>query len=469
MGATPRPQARTLPQLRRFAAAFCLAACALASPVRAHPIVSTDINRHVTLRVTDERFEIRYIYELLEIAAIKTARAWDADGNGSTSDVERDAYAASLGKELSVHLRVTLDGTPVPLVLDALRWELGEGAMGLSTWKLIVRFTGRLPVAAPTGMLAYRDELQPAETGWKEVILMAGGLTGIARSSVPAHDRSYELTDYTAMAELPNPNQTTADALLRFGGALAPSPGVAEADNAAATKPPAVEPRPQRPRREPALAPSGSTSARAPAASAPEPAAAHPAREVSGFFAAWHRYAWPFFKLGVHHIATGYDHLLFLLGLLLFRQSLARLVVVITAFTLAHSITLGLAAAGWVTPPGALVELLIAASIAYVGAVTLLRPESRHGPWIALAFGLAHGFGFAGALSEALGPASGKGWLVALASFNLGIEAFQLLLVVVAWPLLIYVDRLKQAPAIRKALSAAVLAAGLLWIAARLA
>jgi len=184
---------------------------------------------------------------------------------------------------------------------------------------------------------------------------------------------------------------------------------------------------------------------------------------------AWRHYAWPFFKLGVHHIATGYDHLLFLLGLLLFRQSLGRLAAVVTAFTLAHSVTLVVAAAGWITPPGALVELLIAASIAYVGAVTLLRPRTPHGPWIALGFGLMHGFGFAGALSAALSGIAGKGWLVALAGFNLGIEAFQLVLVVLAWPLFGRVDALAWSAWLRRLLSAIVLAAGLVWTIARAA
>jgi hypothetical protein len=104
-----------------------------------------------------------------------------------------------------------------------------------------------------------------------------------------------------------------------------------------------------------------------------------------------------------------------------------------------------------------------------VGAATLLRPGSGHGPWIALAFGLVHGFGFAGALNEALGGMSGdRAWLVALASFNLGIEALQLMAVAVAWPLIQHVDRLKASVTLRRALSAVVMGGGIAWVMARM-
>jgi hypothetical protein len=460
------------------------------SSADAHPIVSTDINRHVTLRVTDDRLEIRYLYEMLEIAAINTARAWDADGDGKTSAAERDAYAANLGAELLRHLHVRLDDDPVPLTLERVRWELGEGAMGLATWKLHARFTAHLPLRAATGALDYRDDLRPDEVGWKEVMLTAGGSAGIARASVPSHDRTYELTDYNAISELPNPNQTTAQAVLRFGAApvaeMARAPD-APAATSARREPatPRISGQAQGSRAKPKAAPPvrpapvapasrAETAERGPAGSAdgsarPQADVRGPAPVASPLVSAWQHYAWPFFKLGVHHIATGYDHLLFLLGLLLFRQSLGRLAAVVTAFTVAHSITLAVAAAGWVRPPGAVVELLIAASIAYVGAATLLRPRTLHGPWIALGFGLMHGFGFAGALSAALSGVAGKGWLVALASFNLGIEAFQLALVVVAWPLLRRVDPFTWSAWLRRVLSATVLAAGLVWTIARAA
>jgi hypothetical protein len=521
-------------------AVVCLSASAFApaGDARAHPIVSTDINRHVGLRVTDDRLQIRYIYELLEIAAINTARAWDADGDGTPSARERDAYAAYLSEELRHAIQLRLDGAELPLQLDGVRWELGEGAMGLSTWKLYVRLSSGLPMRAPTAVLEYRDTLRPAEVGWKEIVLTAGGSTLIARADVPAQDLSHELTDYAAIADSPNPDRTTASAVLRFAAAeTSPAPTAAAAmpsasQSAASSQgeqargagargrpvrrglpasPSAEMPAPSAPEaaalgeaaaagpagrstpaplgasqsgghpqaEPPRGMPSPTPSVAAPApqhvdAGAPSPTGSEQAppvqqaRASASFASAWHHYAWPFFKLGVHHIATGYDHLLFLLGLLLLRQGFGRLVGVVTAFTVAHSITLGVAAAGLVRPPGAWIELAIAASIAYVGFAALLRPRTSHGPWIALAFGLVHGFGFAAALSVALeGVTVGRGWLVALASFNLGIEAFQLLVVALLWPLLQGADRLSWASALRKALALGVSAAGVAWMAAR--
>lgn len=149
-----------------------------------------------------------------------------------------------------------------------------------------------------------------------------------------------------------------------------------------------------------------------------------------------------YFPLGVEHILTGADHLLFVLGLMLAvlagGGSWRRLLLAITAFTLAHSLTLALAALGvWGLPPQA-VELLIALSIVTL-ALELARHPSRVDaglpPTLALrqpavaafAFGLLHGFGFAGALREAGLPDAARAW--ALALFNLGVEAGQLLFV----------------------------------------
>lgn len=181
-----------------------------------------------------------------------------------------------------------------------------------------------------------------------------------------------------------------------------------------------------------------------------------------------HEFAIPFFRLGTHHIATGWDHLAFLLGLLLFRQPLGRVVWVVTAFTLAHSLTLGLAVAGWVRAPGALVEPLIALSIVCVGAMALIKPGFKHGPGIAFGFGLVHGLGFAGALGESLGEIQGAGWLVALAFFNAGIEALQLVLVALAYAVLQLVDRSSVSVLTRRALASGVAVMGLWWTAQRM-
>ena len=144
-----------------------------------------------------------------------------------------------------------------------------------------------------------------------------------------------------------------------------------------------------------------------------------------------------FLKLGVEHILTGYDHLLFLFGLMVVCRDLRSILTVITCFTVAHSITLALAALDIVRLPGRIVEPMIAASIAYVGIENLLRGDSpKWRSLIAFSFGLVHGLGFADALRE-LGINSGRfGIIVPLVGFNLGVEAGQLCVAAIALPIL---------------------------------
>jgi hydrogenase/urease accessory protein HupE len=143
-----------------------------------------------------------------------------------------------------------------------------------------------------------------------------------------------------------------------------------------------------------------------------------------------------YFVLGVEHILFGIDHLLFVLALVLIVRGTGLLVKTITAFTIAHSITLGLATLGMVNVPSAPVEAVIALSIVFVASEILRRRRGERGlteraPWlVAGAFGLLHGFGFAGALSEVGLPANDIP--LALLFFNLGVEAGQLAFVVVA-------------------------------------
>ncbi|PYQ49224.1 MAG: hypothetical protein DMF78_18880 [Acidobacteria bacterium] len=136
-----------------------------------------------------------------------------------------------------------------------------------------------------------------------------------------------------------------------------------------------------------------------------------------------------FLPAGVHHILIGPDHLLFLIGLLLLGGTLRQLALVVTAFTLAHSLTLSLAVLGVVSPPARLVEPAIALSIVYVGLDNLLVRRGRDlRAWIALGFGLVHGLGFASVLREMELPPRALG--LSLVSFNLGVETGQMLVVV---------------------------------------
>ncbi|MGC3981742.1 MAG: HupE/UreJ family protein [Steroidobacteraceae bacterium] len=144
-----------------------------------------------------------------------------------------------------------------------------------------------------------------------------------------------------------------------------------------------------------------------------------------------------FVQAGIQHILIGPDHILFLIGLLLLGGTLWRLVSIVTAFTLGHSITLSLAALGWVKFAPNVVEPLIALSIVVVGVDNLLvRRQARLGamteprdlrPWLAAAFGLIHGFGFASVLLEFGLPRMALGW--SLAAFNVGVELGQLAIV----------------------------------------
>lgn len=153
----------------------------------------------------------------------------------------------------------------------------------------------------------------------------------------------------------------------------------------------------------------------------------------------WHQAAASFVKSGFAHIADGLDHLLFLLCLVLpFRRLSWPLVGVITAFTVAHSITL-IAAAYGVVPQGAwfppLVEVLIAASIIYMALENVLRPNLRWRWLVTALFGLVHGFGFSFVLRNQL-QFAGDQLLLSLLAFNVGIEAGQLVFILIAIPLL---------------------------------
>lgn len=139
--------------------------------------------------------------------------------------------------------------------------------------------------------------------------------------------------------------------------------------------------------------------------------------------------------LGIEHILEGADHLLFVFALLLLISNRWRLLGAITAFTLAHSITMAAATLGWVSLPGPPVEAIIALSIMFVASELVLRKGgqqrlSERYPWsVSFSFGLLHGFGFAGALQEIGLPQSDVP--LALLSFNLGVELGQLMFVAV--------------------------------------
>lgn len=175
-----------------------------------------------------------------------------------------------------------------------------------------------------------------------------------------------------------------------------------------------------------------------------------------------------FVAAGIHHILIGPDHVLFLVGLLLLGGTVRQLLLVVSAFTLAHSVTLSLAALNLVAPPARLIEPAIALSIVYVGFDNLLVRGGRDvRAWIALAFGLIHGFGFAGVLREMDLPQRALGW--SLCSFNVGVEIGQLLVVGIVASALAALRRRSERAGRRLALagSLGVIAAGAFWFVQR--
>lgn len=169
---------------------------------------------------------------------------------------------------------------------------------------------------------------------------------------------------------------------------------------------------------------------------------------------------WDYFIIGAEHILFGWDHLLFVVALVLLVRAPWPVVKAATAFTVAHSITLVATSLGYAGLPSRPVEALIALSIVFLAvevALVLRDPErqtfTRRFPWIvAFAFGLFHGFGFAGALAD-IGLPQGE-VVTALLAFNLGVEAGQLLVVAALVLLLILLERAlpkAEAPAIRMA------------------
>ena len=175
-----------------------------------------------------------------------------------------------------------------------------------------------------------------------------------------------------------------------------------------------------------------------------------------------------FLVLGIEHILTGYDHLLFLFALLMVTRNFWSAVGIITFFTIAHSITLGLAGLGLVTFPSSVVEPLIAATIIYVGLENLISKEPKGRRLLTFSFGLIHGFGFASVLQEMGISSIETGILVPLFSFNFGVEIGQIVVTSLVLP---FIWWLHKKPSIEKyfvpVCSTIVSIAGAIWLLQR--
>ncbi len=175
-----------------------------------------------------------------------------------------------------------------------------------------------------------------------------------------------------------------------------------------------------------------------------------------------------FIVLGVEHILTGYDHLLFLLALLALGGSYGYLLKVVSAFTVAHSITLTLATLNVISLPPRLIESVIALSIAYVAAENLWRKRENAERWrwlLTFVFGLVHGMGFAGILQEMAIPKTSL--VTSLVSFNVGVELGQLAFMSLAFLILMFFKRLSWDKAVRYGASLTAIGAGMYWFVQR--
>jgi hydrogenase/urease accessory protein HupE len=170
-----------------------------------------------------------------------------------------------------------------------------------------------------------------------------------------------------------------------------------------------------------------------------------------------------FIGLGVEHIFTGYDHILFLVSLLMLDGKLPYLIKVVSAFSLSHSITLTLAVLNIVSVPSRWVEIIIALSIAYIAAENLWSKEPNKNRWqLAFGFGLIHGLGFSSALQELELPRTNL--VTSLGSFSIGIELGQFAIVIVVYLLLSYLRKFPWDLTIRRLISVGVILMSAIWV-----
>jgi hydrogenase/urease accessory protein HupE len=193
--------------------------------------------------------------------------------------------------------------------------------------------------------------------------------------------------------------------------------------------------------------------------------AANPTAVFSSDDASTMKTFWSFFRLGIMHIFTGYDHLAFLVGLLIVTTSLGSLIKIITSFTVAHSITLALSTFNIVVLPTRLTESVIALSIVYVALENLLGIRAIERYRITFLFGLAHGFGFSNVLREMELSRLHLG--LSLFSFNLGVEAGQVAFVLVLFPLILYIATVSWRRQFQKAVSLVVMCLAMYWFVQR--
>jgi hydrogenase/urease accessory protein HupE len=169
----------------------------------------------------------------------------------------------------------------------------------------------------------------------------------------------------------------------------------------------------------------------------------------------------PFIKLGLHHILIGLDHILFIIALVVTSRKIIDVIKIMTLFTLAHSVTLGLTALKLLSISADIVEPLIALSVAFVAIERFLGLSEKYRFGVVFIFGLIHGIGFAGAL-ELTNPTDWKA-IWPIFTFNVGVEVGQALIIVLLFPMLFFIRKFKWSYPVHLAVNTAIFIIGLTW------
>ena len=420
-------QPRYISRLFRLIAPLFL----LAGTASAHPLGDNAVNRHADIEIGQDRIRVQYLLDMAEIPTLFASLSADANQDDSVSDSEWRKFAREQAKKLRPNLGLALGETQLDLELLNSDWRIKPGNAGLPVLRLAFNFSANIPSELTGAALSYQDASAPDQPGWKGVTVKARRGVELASSDVGSEDPTHGLTVYPSTQGALR-DQTAAHATwsVKFGSPI-------NLTETAAPSPVAVQ--------------------LASPVQAPTPVVTVVAKEHSSN-------PLSFFFLGIHHIAIGWDHLAFLLGLVLLSPIWRQLVKIITAFTVAHSLTLTLAAFGFVYVPGAWVEPAIAATVAYVGWLSLAGRKTAHGVGMAFGFGLIHGLGFAGAFAEAVGQSSlASDQLLDLLSFNVGIETFQLALIGLVIPTRAWLTRYTWTTSAQRVAALGVMSFGLGW------
>jgi len=183
----------------------------MVSGAAAHPLDEFTVNHYATIHITPTHVDLRFRLDIAEIAAFQELKLMDKDGDGVVSDAEREAYLSDRVKMLSDGQTLTLNGQPIALIVQHADVERRPGNRGIPTFLITIDYQMPLTnLGAGTNTLNYFDDSYPWQNGWKEIIATAGNGARIVQSSVPAEDRSKQLTDYPKTPQADRPQVSKA-------------------------------------------------------------------------------------------------------------------------------------------------------------------------------------------------------------------------------------------------------------------